>query len=128
MPSKSDGLKVCARCATAKPLSEFYVPPKSYCRQCTRTYSLDWRKRYPQRRHAHTRVAAALKYGELVRANACERCGEKTYTVAHHEDYTSPLKVTWLCDTCHAIRHVELRKAARENGKKGGRPKKTDKK
>ena len=87
-----------------------------------RAYTLQWRKRFPGRRLAHRRVEAALKCGDLVRPNVCERCQAETYTIAHHEDYRKPLKVNWLCDVCHAVRHVELRLSARANGKKGGRP------
>lgn len=124
-------VRVCACCKEAKPLADFYDPPRSYCRQCSRQAVLDWRKQYPGRREAHQKVANALKYGELIRPNICERCGMATYTYAHHEDYRKPLQVQWLCDSCHAKRHAELKRsrprkaaASRENGKKGGRPKK----
>lgn len=106
-------MKVCARCATAKPPEGFYTLRNgrltSYCRVCSRRYTLDWRIRFPGRRLAHRRVETALKYGELIRPNICEHCREATYTVAHHEDYRKPLEVVWLCDVCHAKRHVELR-------------------
>ena len=121
-------MRVCARCAIPKPPEDFYDGKnKSYCRVCSRLATLAWRAKYPGRRWAHTRVANALKYGELVRPNVCERCQEAKYTIAHHEDYKKPLQVMWLCDICHGIRHVELRrdakaKAARRNGKRGGRP------
>jgi len=49
-------MKVCTRCATVKPLDEFYPRGgkfSSWCRPCTRTYTLDWRKKYPGRRRAH---------------------------------------------------------------------------
>jgi len=37
----------------------------------------------------------------------CAVCGcEKA--VAHHEDYTKPLDVTWLCRTHHQLRHSEI--------------------
>lgn len=92
---------------------------------------MEYRKRFPGRRRAHERVANALKYGELVRADACQTCGTKTVTEAHHEDYRKPLKVQWLCSQCHVKRHIELGRrifnradAARKNGQKGGRPKK----
>jgi hypothetical protein len=35
------------------------------------------------------------------------RCGEPKVH-AHHEDYSRPLDVTWLCQKCHVQRHVEL--------------------
>lgn len=116
-------MKVCTRCGVPKPPADFYTSGnQSWCRPCTRAYTLEWRKRNPQRRWAHTRVAAAIKDGRLIRPNVCEKCGKRTYTVAHHEHYGRPLKVKWLCDTCHAIRHVELKRS--KPRAKGGRPKK----
>lgn len=103
-------LRVCAKCGEAKPLSGFYDRP-GYCRACMRAYSMEWRKRFPGRRYAHTRVAAALKYGELTRPDGCEKCGKPGTVVAHHEDYRRPLAVRWLCDVCHGKRHVEIRNA-----------------
>lgn len=57
--------------------------------------------------NAHEAVGNALRYGMLEK-RPCERCGNHK-AVAHHEDYSKPLDVTWLCTKCHAARHVELR-------------------
>lgn len=32
--------------------------------------------------------------------------GHRQRIVAHHEDYTRPLDVTWLCTPCHKQRHA----------------------
>ena len=56
----------------------------------------------------------------MVRANKCELCHEEKYTLAHHSDYTKPLEITWLCDSCHVLLHAK-QKASRINGKKGGK-------
>jgi len=37
----------------------------------------------------------------------CKVCGE-VKTQAHHEDYSKPLEVVWLCAACHKKRHQEL--------------------
>jgi hypothetical protein len=66
-----------------------------------------WRASNPEKRQAHNLVASALKSGRLV-ALPCERCGEKAH--AHHDDYSKPLDVRWLCPLHHAERHKELRK------------------
>jgi hypothetical protein len=73
--------------------------------------TMAWAKKYPERKEAHKRVAAALKAGYLTRPNICERCSSKTYTVAHHANYMEPLRVEWLCDKCHRKHH--------ENEKRG---------
>jgi hypothetical protein len=85
---------------------------------------LAWRRRFPLKHRAHRRAQLAIKNGELIRASSCARCSKPTYTVAHHEDYRQPLAITWLCDVCHAIRHIELRRSLPKTRKKGGRPKK----
>jgi hypothetical protein len=51
-------------------------------------------------------VEAAMKSGELIRHNKCQRCGIKTNSAcAHHADYNKPLEVEWLCKKCHMIEH-----------------------
>jgi len=62
---------------------------------------------------ADKKVHYALALGRLVR-QACEQCGEPK-TDAHHDDYSKPLDVRWLCRSCHRIFHSEL-KAGDGNG------------
>lgn len=45
----------------------------------------------------------------------CEKCGMEPRKVdgrrivhAHHDDYSKPLEVRWLCRTCHAMEHREV--------------------
>src|SRR6478736_5180241 len=54
-----------------------------------------YRKRYPERRNARDRVYYAVKTGKLKR-QPCYKCGNKK-SEAHHEDYSKPLDVKWLC-------------------------------
>jgi hypothetical protein len=54
--------------------------------------------------HAHGIVHEALKSGRLIRAEACEKCGHPTVE-AHHESYSKPLEVNWLCRDCHKALH-----------------------
>lgn len=44
----------------------------------------------------------AIKNGRLVRPDACQQCGRGAHIDAHHEDYSKPLDVVWLCRKCHA--------------------------
>lgn len=73
-----------------------------------------YRKKYPEKAKARDHVNYALETGRLKRSIICQRCKAETHCEAHHEDYTKPLDVIWLCDTCHKKRHVEIRKQKRK--------------
>jgi hypothetical protein len=55
---------------------------------------------------ARRKARAAVRAGKLTR-QPCERCGDPKAD-AHHEDYSKPLDVRWLCRKHHAVRHCEL--------------------
>jgi hypothetical protein len=56
---------------------------------------------------AHNAVARALKSGRLERM-PCVMCGETKLVHAHHDDYSKPLDVMWLCVVHHKARHAYL--------------------
>lgn len=55
--------------------------------------------------NARKKVLRAIQSGKLVRPSNCENCMEKSFCEAHHNDYTKPLEVIWLCKTCHENMH-----------------------
>jgi ribosome-binding protein aMBF1 (putative translation factor) len=55
------------------------------------------------RRVARAAIAKAYKDGTLV-VQPCEVCGKKGE--AHHDDYSRPLAVRWLCRSCHSKHHA----------------------
>lgn len=62
--------------------------------------------------------AKALKCGVLIRPEKCPLCGSKHCIIGHHQNYSKPLKVNWLCQHCHTIIHGclwELYKLAVKN-------------
>lgn len=67
-----------------------------------------WQASNPEKRKAHKAVERALAEGTLIR-KPCEKCGNKN-SQAHHEDYSKPLEVIWLCQKDHKARHIELKK------------------
>ena len=61
------------------------------------------------KQRAHKAVFTALRRGELKKASRCEHCNSEGPLQAHHEDYSHPLKVVWLCARCHTAKHKEKR-------------------
>jgi hypothetical protein len=55
---------------------------------------------------ARVAVASAIKRGTLIRM-PCEKCGNDK-SQAHHEDYSRPLEIQWLCPRCHGRAHRPL--------------------
>lgn len=66
------------------------------------------RENHPDKAKAHRMVTYYLRTGGLVRPASCERCPRTTHIHGHHDDYSKPLDVTWLCPVCHKVRHAEL--------------------
>lgn len=52
---------------------------------------------------ARNATTNARRRGEL-KPQPCVDCG-KSPSQAHHEDYSRPLDITWLCRDCHLVRH-----------------------
>ena len=59
-------------------------------------------------------VAKAIYRGKLIPA-PCESCGfsgrakdGRNLVHAHHEDYSKPLEVKWLCKSCHDKHHENI--------------------
>lgn len=65
----------------------------------------EWQANHPDAVKAGRLLNASLKEGRLVKPIGCSRCGEIRRLSAHHEDYTKPLEVLWLCSSCHKLKH-----------------------
>jgi hypothetical protein len=57
----------------------------------------------PEKISARAAVSTALKKGVLIKG-PCEVCGS-TKVEGHHEDYSKPLEVNWLCQDHHQELH-----------------------
>lgn len=60
---------------------------------------LKWKKNNWEKYQAHKRVFVALRNGSMKRS-PCVVCGAEK-SEAHHEDYSMPLDVIWLCKSHH---------------------------
>ena len=77
-------------------------------------YNNERAKREAEKWAARGKVRKAVKAGTLTRL-PCEVCGDPD-TQGHHDDYTKPLDVRWLCSTHHAEHHRRERQRRRRLG------------
>lgn len=75
-------------------------------------YALRFRLRFPEKRRAQQMVADLIRSGRMIRPDTCSACASPCKPHAHHDDYTQPLVVRWLCGVCHRAHHAAQRKAA----------------
>lgn len=62
----------------------------------------------PRSRARHrimAQVKAAVRDGLFEKPQWCTECGGDGRIEAHHDDYRHPLKVRWLCRSCHRQWH-----------------------
>lgn len=64
-----------------------------------RKANVRWRKKYPAKHKAQSKVSNAIRNGKLIREN-CFYCGNPK-SQGHHDDYSKPLDVRWVCFKCH---------------------------
>ena len=63
----------------------------------------------PHKKEATAKLNRAIKAGKITR-EPCMVCGSDEGRIeAHHEDYSKPLEVHWLCVRHHNDRHIYLR-------------------
>lgn len=72
-----------------------------------REHQRRWVEKNPEKRRVHGVVQNAIRTGKLVKG-PCERavdggCSKRIH--AHHDDYSKPLEVRWLCSAHHAATH-----------------------
>lgn len=62
-----------------------------------------WRSRNREKQRAHSAAHKAVLSGKIQNKPACQKCGAPPPLEMHHEDYSKPLDVLWLCIPCHAL-------------------------
>ena len=124
-------MKWCPKCKQDKGLSEFHKNRsskdglQSWCKICRAKWGKsdpEYHKKYSQtemgkqaiRRSAENQrykdpakvkarqtVNNAVRDGRLTRPDTCKSCKKEKFVQGHHEDYSKPLDVDWLCLECH---------------------------
>ncbi len=64
-----------------------------------------YRRKHRGKVHAVSAVFYAVRTGNLIRPDMCSECSRKCKPEGHHDDYSKPLEVIWLCTECHGKRH-----------------------
>jgi hypothetical protein len=123
MPQKKVTEKICITCKNKKPIEDFYIKERrktatryfSRCKVCYYKWVYAKDKKQGFRWHgdgelhhmARRIVRNALLSGRLIKPRACTRCDKIQKRIidlhAHHEDYSKPLEVIWLCRACHKV-------------------------
>lgn len=124
-PPKCGSCGTCDRCKRAAYMRRWWAAltpeekrAKTARRDAARVREQDRRKQAKRRRAgtpeqkqkiwARAEVRKARQRGDLIPGpceHAGEGCGGKVH--AHHDDYTKPLDVRWLCRHHHDVEHAE---------------------
>lgn len=121
------GLSWCYLCKSELPLSEFYkdrrqshgYSPK--CKSCQYVLGLlvkvnldkhkkrqrRYREKNAERCKAYRAVAKAIRNKTIIKPETCVRCNLRGDIEAHHNDYSKPLKIKWLCTSCHSLTRIK---------------------
>ena len=68
-------------------------------------FILNWHKKHPEARKAHQILNSAIKKKIIHKPLKCSCCEYDGKLHGHHEDYDNPLRVIWLCPSCHKKVH-----------------------
>jgi hypothetical protein len=67
------------------------------------------REKYPEKRAANIIFSNAIATGKIERPSRCETCGVYCTPDGHHDDYSKPLDVVWMCKQCHKDYHMSCK-------------------
>lgn len=123
-----DGLAACCKdCQSTYDAARLYQPDRVRARAEYKTKPEGiariraGQKRYiernPLKRHAHTTFDNAVTRGKIKVPDQCQTpgCASTGPLEGHHDDYTKPLEVRWLCTQCHIAHHMAERIRLRED-------------
>lgn len=100
-------------CKCNNPLEETRIAANQrYCKSCHAEYMRLHRPRHSElspiqrmKSNARSYLNEYLQRGK-VKKTSCQHCGDSNVE-AHHEDYSKPLDVIWLCRSCHLELHKQ---------------------
>lgn len=74
-------------------------------RAANRATVIAWRAANPEKYKAQTALGNAVRAGKIKKKPCQHRGCKETKVHAHHDDYSKPLKVRWLCAKHHHRGH-----------------------
>jgi rubredoxin len=77
-------------------------------RESVRESSRRWREKNIDKALVQQVLNAAVKKGTVIRPKKCSGCNGTCKPQGHHDDYSNPLDVRWLCPRCHRAHHNEV--------------------
>ena len=119
-------MKKCPQCKEIKSRDEFHINNSRYdglqnrCKECKSEYDKIWRLKNPGYEEGRKRTNKKKCAPNPVKVKAknaarvikikkpCEICGSNKNIHKHHEDYSNPLRVNFLCHPCHSLWHQLL--------------------
>ena len=122
--------KQCTKCKKTHDISFFnkhgigspYL--RSWCKNCNsisitysqraeylKKYSKDYRKNPENQNKIKARqiIIQAIRHQTITRPTKCSQCSSNANIEAHHEDYSKPLEIIWLCKKCHYQADIKLK-------------------
>jgi hypothetical protein len=68
------------------------------------------KRKDPLKLYAHRMIERYVHSGKIVKPSVCSTCGNlpKRFLHGHHDDYTKPLVVRFICELCHGKEHRKL--------------------
>ena len=64
-------------------------------------------KRYPEKVRCRQLFMRAKINGKIKVPFQCQMCNKQAKLHGHHDDYSKPLDVVWLCRACHINKHQD---------------------
>lgn len=73
----------------------------------------NYRYKYIDRYKAKVLFGNALRDGKVTRPDRCQHCNVECVQQGHHNDYSKPLDVVWVCVLCHTDFHNRVKELER---------------
>ena len=74
-------------------------------KEAKKTAFKNYKKKFPLKYAAHVVLGNAIRDEKIFKQTICSECKSDYKIEGHHDDYTKPLDVRWLCQKCHHLWH-----------------------